>query len=143
MTSPDWKTALSLLTEMGWAADEIESACETLNDACEDEAVEADSALELSPRHVERLLGDELTEQRPEIEQLAHDVLVSTLPDAELRTDALVALLPAVDPSSVVRVLDRLLEFPDFPTDEEAEKLAGQPLRGDQIVVGKRSWRAS
>jgi Cft2 family RNA processing exonuclease len=55
-----WSDALDLLIEMGWDVDEVEAACDAVNEAC-DEDFDGCDAVELSKRQIEHITGADLT----------------------------------------------------------------------------------
>jgi len=63
MKNGEWRDSLSLLCEMGWDPEEIEGACDALNNICADEEFDGDDAVDLTDAEIEATLGDELTDE--------------------------------------------------------------------------------
>jgi hypothetical protein len=61
-----WQEALLLLHSLGWEGDLIDGACEALNVACRDGALQARALLGLSRREVEDVLQQGVDEQESE-----------------------------------------------------------------------------
>lgn len=55
-----WEDALVHLHEMGWDTDDIDSACETVVEACTDGDFEGSEPTDLSRDELEQILGREL-----------------------------------------------------------------------------------
>lgn len=69
-----------------------------------------------------------------DLEHVVRELLLSSLGDAEVRTDALHGLIPTVAPKQLDEVLSRrILTDPDFLGEEEARSLGQVSLRGDQM----------
>lgn len=58
-----WREALLLLHSLGWEGDLIDGACEALNQAYADGALQGKALLTLSPREVEEVLQQKVDDQ--------------------------------------------------------------------------------
>jgi GNAT superfamily N-acetyltransferase len=75
----------------------------------------------------------ELGRPRSELEPIARDLLRGALTDREIRAEALRALLPVLDPQTLLMILEQLQEDASFLDERERAVVSDQVLRADQL----------
>jgi long-subunit acyl-CoA synthetase (AMP-forming)/N-acetylglutamate synthase-like GNAT family acetyltransferase len=78
--------------------------------------------------------GRRLANAPSEVQSFAREVLYSVLDDREVRSAALIALLPSLSPTDLESLFAERLDDDDFLSESEANVVARQALRGDQLA---------